>query len=93
MFKPAERIVHRADPGHWPDADTASASRLFAPVQVGTMQLATRTWVPAMVPWRATPDGEAGLNYLCPGMKRFYTHIRRDLPEILRRVRKERGHS
>ena len=60
MFKPAERIVHRADPGHWPDADTASASRLFAPVQVGPMQLATRTWVPAMVPWRATPDGEAG---------------------------------
>ena len=60
MFKPAERIVHRADPGHWPDADAAAHSRLFSPVQVGPMQLATRTWVPAMVPWRATPDGEAG---------------------------------
>jgi len=60
MFKPAERIVHRPDPGKWPDADIAARARLFSPVQVGPLTLATRTWVPAMVPWRATPDGEAG---------------------------------
>ncbi len=60
MFKPAERIVHRADPGPWPDAEAAARSRLFSPVQVGPLTLATRTWIPAMVPWRATPDGEAG---------------------------------
>jgi uncharacterized protein len=23
-----------------------------------------------------TPEGEDGLNYLCPGLKRFYTHSR-----------------
>ncbi len=34
-----------------------------------------------------TPSGEAGLNYLCPGLKSFYAHIGRDMPEILRRVR------
>ena len=33
-----------------------------------------------------TPNGEAGLNYLCPGLKQFYAHIRGDMPEILRRV-------
>ena len=38
-----------------------------------------------------TPSGEAGLNYLCPGLKRFYTHIQRDMPQILRRVEKERA--
>jgi 2,4-dienoyl-CoA reductase-like NADH-dependent reductase (Old Yellow Enzyme family) len=30
---------------------------LFSPVRIGTMQLQSRTWVPAMVPWRATEDG------------------------------------
>ncbi|HTQ51012.1 MAG TPA: anaerobic sulfatase maturase [Candidatus Acidoferrales bacterium] len=34
-----------------------------------------------------TPSGEAGLNYLCPGLKKFYAHIQRDMPAILRRVR------
>ncbi len=34
-----------------------------------------------------TPSGEAGLNYLCPGLKQFYAHIQRDMPAILRRVR------
>jgi 2,4-dienoyl-CoA reductase-like NADH-dependent reductase (Old Yellow Enzyme family) len=30
---------------------------LFSPVQVGPLTLAQRTWVPAMVPWRATEEG------------------------------------
>ena len=38
-----------------------------------------------------TPAGEAGLNYLCPGLKRFYAHIQRDMPRILRRIATTRG--
>ena len=57
MWRPAERIRHDARPGAWPSAAEAAASRLFSPVQVGPVRLAQRTWVPAMVPWRASEDG------------------------------------
>ncbi len=30
---------------------------LFQPIRVGALELEQRTWVPAMVPWRATEDG------------------------------------
>jgi len=30
---------------------------LFSPVDIGPISLQQRTWVPAMVPWRATADG------------------------------------
>jgi uncharacterized protein len=33
-----------------------------------------------------TPEGEPGLNYLCPGLKRFYGYIAKDIAEIRRRV-------
>ena len=31
--------------------------RWFSPIDLGPLQLRERTWVPAMVPWRATVDG------------------------------------
>jgi uncharacterized protein len=34
------------------------------------------------------PSGEVGLNYLCPGLKKSYAHIQRDMPAILPQVRK-----
>ena len=57
MWRPPERIRHQVRGGHWPSAAEAEASRLFSAVQVGTVRLAQRTWVPAMVPWRATDEG------------------------------------
>ncbi len=41
----------------WPSIDEAKASRWFQPIDVGPCMLDTRTWIPAMVPWRASPDG------------------------------------
>ena len=57
MWRPPERIRHTARPGQWPSAAEAAASRLFSTVQVGTITLRQRTWVPAMVPWRASEEG------------------------------------
>lgn len=57
MFRPAERVIHKPDPGMCPSAEEAAASRLFSTVRIGPVSLATRSWVPAMVPWRATNDG------------------------------------
>ncbi len=43
----------------WPTAEEAGLSRLFSPVRVGAFTARTRTWVPAMVPWRSTEEGDA----------------------------------
>jgi len=42
----------------WPTREEAAASRLFSPIAVGPITLSSRTWIPAMVPWRATAEGE-----------------------------------
>ena len=42
----------------WPTVEEAAQSRWFSPITVGPLALASRTWVPAMVPWRATEAGE-----------------------------------
>ncbi|HEX5758736.1 MAG TPA: NADH:flavin oxidoreductase [Thermoanaerobaculia bacterium] len=57
MWKPPERIRHELPAGGWPTAEEAAASLWFSPLRVGSVTLAERTWVPAMVPWRATDDG------------------------------------
>jgi 2,4-dienoyl-CoA reductase-like NADH-dependent reductase (Old Yellow Enzyme family) len=45
-------------PARWPSAEDATRSRLFSPVAIGrSCVAASRTWVPAMLPWRATDDG------------------------------------
>src|ERR1700722_9493461 len=58
MWRPVERIRHESHTAVWPTAAAAAASRLFSPIRVGPLVLAHRTWVPAMVPWRATENGD-----------------------------------
>ncbi len=57
MWKPPERIKHDLPDARWPDRNEAVGSKLFSPLEVGSVTLAQRTWVPAMVPWRATEEG------------------------------------
>ena len=42
----------------WPTATEAAAMRWFSPIRIGPIEARERTWVPAMVPWRAGTDGE-----------------------------------
>lgn len=58
MWKPPERIRHETLTAPWPSAEAAARARLFSPINEGRLSLAARTWVPAMVPWRATEEGE-----------------------------------
>ncbi len=57
MWRPPQRIRFAASAGRLPSAAEAAASRLFSPVDIGPVALTQRTWVPAMVPWRATAEG------------------------------------
>ena len=57
MWRPPQRIRFTASAGRIPSASEAAASRLFSAVDIGPVSLAQCTWVPAMVPWRATEEG------------------------------------
>ena len=57
MWKFANPIKHPIPETRWPTAEEAARSLLFQPIKIGSITLESRTWVPAMVPWRATEDG------------------------------------
>jgi 2,4-dienoyl-CoA reductase-like NADH-dependent reductase (Old Yellow Enzyme family) len=57
MWKFANPIKHQIPEARWPSAEEAKQSLLFQPMRIGSLELTSRTWVPAMVPWRATDDG------------------------------------
>lgn len=57
MWKFAHPIKHALPETRWPSREEAANSRLFQPIGIGPLTLESRTWVPAMVPWRATEDG------------------------------------
>jgi 2,4-dienoyl-CoA reductase-like NADH-dependent reductase (Old Yellow Enzyme family) len=58
MWKPPQRIRHELPVLRAPTAAEAERSLLFSPLSLASgLTLHERTWVPAMVPWRATEDG------------------------------------
>jgi 2,4-dienoyl-CoA reductase-like NADH-dependent reductase (Old Yellow Enzyme family) len=78
MWRPAERIRYRVEGGRWPTAEEARAARLFQPIRVGPLNLAGRSWVPAMVPWRAADTGE-----VTPNVLDWYRRFARGRPAAL----------
>src|SRR4051812_17029734 len=57
MWQAGKPIRHPLIEARWPTEQEAASSLLFSPISVGPTRLESRTWVPAMVPWRATEDG------------------------------------
>ncbi len=57
MWRFSQPVKHKLPATVWPSADEAARSHLFSEIDIGPIRLDERTWVPAMVPWRATDDG------------------------------------
>jgi len=58
MWKFGRPIRHKIEETRWPSAEEAARSKLFSRIKIGRrLEARSRTWVPAMVPWRATEDG------------------------------------
>ncbi|MEO6954616.1 MAG: NADH:flavin oxidoreductase, partial [Polyangia bacterium] len=75
MWVPVERLKHPLLPARWPSAEDAATSRLFSP---GPLGAESRTWIPAMVPWRASEAGE-----VTPAVLDWYRALSRGRPGVL----------
>src|SRR5207253_10541808 len=77
--QPRDPVRHPPPPARWPTVEAAARSRWFSPIRLGrTVTAAERTWVPAMVPWRATADG-----FVTPEVLDWYARFARGQPGVL----------
>jgi 2,4-dienoyl-CoA reductase-like NADH-dependent reductase (Old Yellow Enzyme family) len=72
------RLRHALPAARWPTAEEAARSRWFSPARIGPLTIAERTWVPAMVPWRATEDG-----LVTPEVLDWYARFAEGQPGVL----------
>src|SRR5690606_2217049 len=78
MWHPPERIRHPVPEARWPTRAEAESSLLFSPLPIGPATAQQRTWVPAMVPWRATEDG-----FVTPDVIDWYARFAEGRPGVL----------
>ncbi len=78
MWKPPEKIRWYPEKGRLPDAQECASSTLFSPLKIGRLCLRNRTWVPAMVPWRATDQG-----HVTPEVLEWYGRFARGRPAAI----------
>ena len=78
MWHPEPFVKHPIPATSPPGAAAAARAALFTPLAVGRLRLADRTWVPAMVPWRATEDG-----LVTPEVLAWYERFARGQPGVL----------
>src|SRR3954470_12311215 len=77
---PAKKVSKKypLPPIRWPTAEEARSSLWFSPIRIGRLSVEERTWVPAMVPWRATEDG-----VVTPQVLEWYERYARAQPGVL----------
>ena len=78
MWHPSPFIKHRLPDTRPPSREEAARSRWFSPLRAGRLDLRERTWVPAMVPWRASDDGQ-----VTPEVLAWYERFARGEPGAL----------
>ncbi len=78
MWKPPEKIRWQSEIGKLPSAREIEASLLFSPLKAERLKLRNRTWVPAMVPWRATDEG-----YVTSEVLDWYGRLARGRPAAI----------
>ena len=78
MWHPEPFTKHPIPATHPPTVEEAARSRWFQPLREGRLHLAERTWVPAMVPWRATDEG-----FVTPDVLAWYERFARGQPGAL----------
>jgi 2,4-dienoyl-CoA reductase-like NADH-dependent reductase (Old Yellow Enzyme family) len=78
MWQPPERLKHELPAAHWPTAEQAAGARMFQPLPLGPRTAKSRTWIPAMVPWRATEDG-----FATPDVIDWYRRFAEGKPGVL----------
>jgi dimethylglycine catabolism A len=74
-------IRHALPAPRWPTADAAARALLFSPLpfgRAGAHVARARTWVPAMVPWRATEEG-----LVTPALVDWYARFAAGRPGVL----------
>jgi 2,4-dienoyl-CoA reductase-like NADH-dependent reductase (Old Yellow Enzyme family) len=78
MWQPPERIKHERPAAAAPSREEAARALLFQPIELGPRTATTRTWIPAMVPWRATEDG-----FVTPDVIDWYRRFAEGRPGVL----------
>jgi 2,4-dienoyl-CoA reductase-like NADH-dependent reductase (Old Yellow Enzyme family) len=78
MWTPPEHVKHKLPEARWPSAEEAAGARWFQPIRLGPKTARTRTWVPAMVPWRATDEG-----YVTDQVVEWYARFAAGRPGVL----------
>ncbi|MBL8769126.1 MAG: NADH:flavin oxidoreductase [Planctomycetes bacterium] len=72
-------VRHPLPDESWPTAEAAATSRWFSSCALGAHRVADRrTWVPAMVPWRASADG-----FVTQDVLDWYARFARGKPGVL----------